>query len=159
MIHNSSKLQLWSSNEDNFVVVVSTTRGAVLKGHRVKMLRTTVYHTHTNSLGCTFFIRRPFNRCKLYLSKAAGTEGKLTNSNSEEQRWEKDQRRKLRPEDDKLLGLHSGNNVSKTETEWLKKGKKNKRFSWQLSKHGENIRSDIRYCYLEGILSDSQAKN
>lgn len=90
MVHNSSKLQLWSSNEGNFVVGVSTTQGAALKGHRVKGLRTTVYHTHTNSLlAFFFFICWPFNRCKLNFSKAADTEGKFTNSNSGKQRWEK----------------------------------------------------------------------
>lgn len=36
------------------------------------------------------------------------------------------EKKEAEAEDDKLLGLHSGNNVSKTETEWLQKGKKNK---------------------------------
>lgn len=55
IVHNTSKLQLWSSNKDNFVVGISTTQGAVLKGLELKVENHCLSYIH-KFFGRTFFL-------------------------------------------------------------------------------------------------------
>lgn len=138
MVHKNSKLQFWSSNEDNLWLGVNITRGAVLKGHRVKRLRTTVCHTH-RFFGCTFFLSAGLLTDVNYILVKQLTQKKNLQQQREAKvrKKKKQRRRKLRPEDDKLLGLHSGNQCFKNWNRMAKEReeKQEKRFSWQLSQN------------------------
>lgn len=162
MVHKNSKLQFWSSNEDNLWLGVNITRGAVLKGHRVKRLRTTVCHTH-RFFGCTFFLSAGLLTDVNYILVKQLTQKK----NLQQQREAKVRKKKSKEEGSwgrRMINCWDytvETNVSKTETEWLKKGKKNKKRDSPGSSLKIRQKHQIwrKYSYLEGIVSDSQAKN